>query len=74
MTFEELVERINAHDVTHIYSDDNNVWKSGIDDLTEIKQAAKNFPTEQVAQAWNAMVDRRVSPGYRQSFYWKITA
>lgn len=59
------------HDLTFEYSDDQRWWRAGIASLRNIRRASKQFPREDVERIWNAMVDRKLTEGFRENFYWK---
>lgn len=71
MTLEEFEQEVNHHDLTHGYSDDHSVWQRGTAHYDKIHKAAQSLPREDVERIWNAMVDRRMQPDYRQQFYWR---
>lgn len=71
MTLAELKELIDKHDLTFAYSDDGGVWRRGQAELHRIRQAAKDFPVEDVERIWNAKVDRTLIESVRGQFYWR---
>lgn len=71
MTLSELANLINQHDLTFAYSDDGSVWSRGQAELHRIREAAKDFPVEEVERIWNAKVDRTLIESARKQFYWR---
>ena len=71
MTLEEFEAMVNRHDLTYDYSDDGSVWRRGLASENAIREAAKQFPKEDVARIWNAMVDNFLIEEARAPFYWK---
>ena len=70
-TLEEFEIAVQRHDLTHSYSDDGSVWRSGSADLARIQAAAKKFPADEVKRIWNAAVDKKLVERARQQFYWR---
>lgn len=71
MTLEEFEKEVNSHDLAYSYSDDHSVWQRGSAHYSKISKAAQELPRGDVERIWNAMVDRRMLPDYRQQFYWR---
>ena len=71
MTIEEFEKLVNGHDLTYDYSDDGSVWRNGQAQYARIKEAAKQFPIEDVKRIWNAKVDKTLIEGHREPFYWR---
>lgn len=72
MTFAEWTDLVQHHDLTFAYSDDNSVWRNGQEVYDRIIEGAALFPREQVVAVWNAMVDSRLVPHARSTFYWYL--
>lgn len=72
MTLDEFHQLVRQHDLTHMYSDDASVYRRGSAALSEIMSAAKLFPREDAVRIWNSEVDRKMSEGFREEFYWKV--
>jgi hypothetical protein len=60
-----------AHDLTYSYSDDGAVWRRGQAAYDKIRETAKALPIEDVEKIWNQVVDHKLSPDARKSFYWR---
>lgn len=73
MTFDEWCDLVEHHDLTYAYSDDNSCWRNGQAQYDIIIREAVNFPRGAVVAVWNAMVDSRLIPSARSTFYWHIT-
>ena len=58
------------HDLTHMYSDDGEVYRRGRESLMKIREIAKELSKEAVVRIWNEVVDMKVLEGYRDPFYW----
>lgn len=71
MTLQEFEAMVNRHDLTYDYSDDGFVWRAGLASENRIKEAAKQFPIEDVKRIWNAMVDKKLVENARAPFYWR---
>lgn len=71
MNIKEFEDMVNRHDLTYDYSDDGYVWRRGLASEKAIKEAAKQFPIEDVKRIWNAMVDKCLQPHARKPFYWR---
>lgn len=71
MTKDEFIKLVNDHDLTYTYSDDGDVFRRGVDELYAIKAASHNFDRAFVIETWNAAVDKKLRPGFRDGFYWK---
>ncbi len=71
MQLDEFEKLVNGHDLTYDYSDDGSVWRNGQAQYARIKEAAKQFPIEDVKRIWNAKVDRTLIEGHRETFYWR---
>jgi len=71
MDIKEFEEMVNRHDLTYDYSDDGSVWRAGLASENRIKEAAKQFPIEDVKRIWNTMVDKKLIEEARKPFYWK---
>lgn len=71
MTLAEFEAMVNRHDLTYSYSDDGSVWRRGLASEKAIREAAKQFPKDDVERIWNAMVDRFIIEDARKHFYWK---
>lgn len=71
MDIKEFEKMVNGHDLTYSYSDDHRVWQNGSAQHTRIRTAAKLLPVDDVKRIWNAKVDKALSEGYREPFYWK---
>lgn len=67
---ETLTRLIKFHDVTHMYSDDGEVYRRGHESLMKINALIKKYPVEGT-KLWNDMIDRCISEGYREEFYKK---
>lgn len=72
MTLDEFHQLVRRHDLTHMYSDDGSVYRRGSAELEAIREAAKQFPREDAVRVWNAEVDRKMTEGFREEFYWKV--
>lgn len=70
MDIKEFEKMVNGHDLTYSYSDDGSVYRNGVAQENCIKEAAKQFPVEEVKRIWDAMVDRKLVEGARYPFYW----
>jgi hypothetical protein len=47
MKLKEYYQQLQAHDWTHMMSDDHGVWKRGNAELKELKSIAKQSPQHQ---------------------------
>jgi len=70
-TLHEFENAVRSHDLTHMYSDDGQVYERGYQDRRRIERAAEKFPREDVERIWNAMVDSRLLEDCRAQFYWR---
>jgi hypothetical protein len=70
MTLKEFEQMVARHDLTYSYSDDGECYRRGMAQKDVIRQAAKQFPREDVERIWNAQVDFKLREGYRAPFYW----
>lgn len=71
MTFAEWCDLVRHHDLTFAYSDDNSVWRAGQAVYDRILSESEAFPRSDVITVWNDMVDSRLIPSARSTFYWK---
>lgn len=71
MTLKEFEKLVNGHDLTYSYSDDHSVWNNGNAQYKRIKEAAKEFPIEDVKRIWNAKCDRTLVASEAPNWYWK---
>jgi adenine deaminase len=71
VTLAEFEQMVAAHDLTHAYSDDHEVWRRGHQSLARINDAAKYLNRTDVVRVWNANVDRQLADGAREPFYWR---
>jgi len=67
----EVEHRINCFDLTYGYSDDGSAYRAGSAQHDWLRQAAKFHDKEWFRAAFNAMVDKRISEGFREQFYWR---
>ena len=67
----EFERRVNSHDLTYGYSDDNRWYTAGSISHDWIRRAAKFHDIEWVKTIWNAKVDRTLVEGARETFYWR---
>ena len=74
MTVNEFEEMVRRHDLTHMYSDDGDVWRRGNANLQEIREAAQRLPREDVERIWNTIVDSKLIDSARSQFYWRWPA
>ena len=72
MDFAEFTDLVNRHDLTYSYSDDGRAYERGSREYAAIKDAAKQFPAEDVERVWNEMVDKSLIPEARAQFYWRV--
>lgn len=72
ITLEEFKTRVEQHDLTSEYSDDHRVWQAGANDYRAICNLAEQLPRAEVVKIWNAQVDKKLSAGARQEFYWSL--
>jgi hypothetical protein len=71
MSFTEFERLVDEHDLTYQYSDDGHVFRRGSASEAKIRAAAEQFDPAEVKRVWDAMVDRTLAEGYRETFYWK---
>lgn len=71
VSIEAFTKLVRQHDITHMYSDDASVWRRGADELAVIREMAAKLPREEVVRIWNENIDRCMSEGFREGFYWK---
>jgi hypothetical protein len=69
MTLDEFAKLVARHDLTYNYSDDAGVRRLGHESYMKIKEAAEQFPREDVVRIWNSEVDRKLVDG--TGFYWE---
>lgn len=70
MNIKEFEKMVNGHDLTYSYSDDSSVYRNGVHQENRIKEAAKQFPIDDVKRIWNEMVDNKLIESARKPFYW----
>lgn len=66
-----FVQKVNRHDVTFAYSDDNSVWRRGQGEKDEIDFLAKQLPLEFVTEVWNKRMDAYFTASEAPRWYWK---
>lgn len=72
MTEEAFYELVKRHDLTYAHSDDHRIYERGRASLAKIEEAAKQLPPEVARRIWNEVVDLKLAPGTRESFYWML--
>lgn len=72
ITITELEDLIKNHDISYLFSDDDDIFSSGLDEFNAIRILAKNFDKVLVEQMWDSYVDKKIADDEaRQFFYWK---
>jgi hypothetical protein len=71
MTLEDFERACIEHDLAWGYSDDIRAYNRGTVSEARIRKAAEQFSRADVERIWNAVVDTKMKPAYRQQFYWQ---
>ena len=71
MDLETFRQMCREHDLTYQYSDDGGVWSRGSASEARVRAAAKQLPREDAVRIWNEVVDEKLVPDARGSFYWR---
>lgn len=70
MTESEFENMCKAHDLTYSFSDDQRVWRNGVNSYRKIRNAAKQLDTEVANKIWNRVVDQKINAEHVSQFYW----
>jgi hypothetical protein len=70
-TWEQWCERVRRFDFSYSYSDDGEAYRAGAREEESLREAAKQFPIEDVRRFWNAQADRKFIKPYGEQFYWR---
>lgn len=72
-TVKLVKDLITLHDLTHVYSDDNEAYKRGQEEYKTIIDCMNELSEEQKIECrkhWNLMVDKKINSDYADD--WKI--
>ena len=67
----EFLAACIEHDLTHMYSDDGEVWRRGCRSLANVHRMGRALGSpERMKAIWDAVVDTKLVPSARGQFYW----
>ncbi len=70
MTKERFRAMCRLHDITYVYSDCHETWRTGCDTMMQILAGAKQMEDGEGKRIWNEIVDEKIAEPYREKYYW----